>query len=200
MPVKGSSSRRFKEPAKISQWGATLMANLEKATGKTMTEWVKIARKCPHEKVRDRLKWLKDEHGVGQNRGVAILEAAFGGTALGETDPEELVTQLFRGSFADQRKIYEKVADFAEGLGEVVVSPRKGYVAFYRLKQFAAIRPSKDGLLVGLALRTYPRNALLGEIKNLGGGDRVKKALTLKDAKGLSAEAKALIKSAWAEN
>jgi hypothetical protein len=55
-------------------------------------------------------------------------------------------------------------------------------------------------LFVGLALRKYPNSKRLIEVKSFGGGDRNKKALVLTSAKDFDAEAKDLIKAAWAES
>ncbi len=190
----------YNEPDKLKQYFAALEANLEKATGKTLDQWAKIAKACPHTRPRERLKWFKDQHGLGQSRASLVLWRAFGNGSMGEEDPNELVDALFAKSFAEQRTIYDKVTAFIERIGEGTISPRKGYVALYRLKQYGAIKPSKQGLLVGLALRKYPKSARLIDVNNLGGGERNKKALVLMSAKDLDAEAKDLIKAAWAES
>jgi Domain of unknown function (DUF4287)/Domain of unknown function (DUF5655) len=190
----------YKEPDKIKQYMASLEANLESATGKTLAQWVKIARTCPHEKPGERLKWFKREHGLGMSRAGLVLWRAFGGGTLGEEDPNKLVDNLFSKSFAEQRALYEKVVAFVERLGAGTISPRKGFVALYRLKQYGAIKPRKAGLFVGLALQKYPKSKRLVDVKNFGGGDRNKTALVLTSDKDFDAEAKDLIKAAWAES
>ena len=190
----------YKEPDRLQQYFASLEANLREATGKTLAQWVKIAKACPHEKPRARLKWFKDEHGLGQSRAALVLWRAFGQGSMGEEDPDKLVDNLFSKSFAGQRSLYAKVAAFIEKLGEGTISPRKGYVALYRLKQYGAIKPIKQGLLIGLAMQKYPKSARLIEVKNLGGGERNKKALVLAALKDFDGEAKDLVKAAWAEN
>lgn len=126
---------------------------------------------------------------------------AFGADAFGWGDPESLVKNLFASkTFAPQRAIYDAVERFVQKFDGAVLSPRKGYVALYRLKQFGAVKPSKDGLLVGLAMQKYPKSKKLVDVKNLGGGDRTKKALLLSSAKDFDAEAKDLITAAWTEN
>lgn len=190
----------YKEPDRLQRYFASLEANLAQATGKTLAQWVKIAKTCPHDKAGARLKWFKHEHGLGQSRAGLILWRAFGDGSMGEEDPNKLVDALFSKSFAGQRALYDKVASFIAKLGEGTISPRKGYVALYRLKQYGAIKPSKQGLLVGLALQKYPKSARLVEVKNLGGGERNKRALALAALKDFDGEAKELIKAAWAEN
>jgi hypothetical protein len=68
------------------------------------------------------------------------------------------------------------------------------------LKQYGAIKPSKKGLVVGLALQKYPKSARLIEVKNFGGGERSKKAVVLASTKEFDAEVKAWMKAAYDEN
>lgn len=193
-------AEKYKEPDKIQQYMAALEANLAKATGKPLSHWVKIAKTCPHTKTRERLKWFKDVHALGQNRAGLVLWRAFGTEMLGgDDDPAKLVDKLFAKGFADQRAIYEKVVSFVERLGEGTISPRKAYVALYRLKQYGAIKPSKQGLIVAIALKKYPRDADLIEVKNMGGGERNRMALILASEKDFNATAKQLLKDAFGE-
>lgn len=189
----------FKEPDRLQKYFASLEANIERATGKTVPQWVKIAKTCPETKPRARLKWFKDKHGLGQSRAGLILWRAFGNGSMGEEDPNTLMDGLF-AKYAELHPLYDKVASFVSKLGAGTMSPRKSYVALYHLKQYGAIKPSKKGLVVGLAMQKYPKTARLIDVKNLGGGERNKKALVLASAKEFDLEAKALLKAAYDEN
>jgi hypothetical protein len=189
----------FKEPDRLQKYFASLEANIETATGKTVAQWVKIARTCPETKPRARLKWFKDKHGLGRSRAGLILWRAFGNGSMGEADPNKLADGVF-AKRPEQRALYEKVAAFTEKLGKGTLSPRKSYVALYRLKQYGAIKPSKDGLIVGLAMKKYPKTARLIDVNNLGGGERNKKAVVLGSAKDFDAEVKTWLKAAYDEN
>jgi len=197
MPPK---PKTYGEPERGQKWAAGVEANLEKATGKSLAAWIKIAKTCPHEKLTQRLQWFKENHGLGMARAGLVIERAFGKESFGWGDPDTLVDNLFAKSFAPQRAIYEAVAAYLRKFDGVILSPRKGYVALYRLRQLGAIKPSKEGLLIGLALQKYPKSAKLKDAKNLGGGDRNKKALVLPSLKDFDAEAKQLINAAWMEN
>lgn len=189
---------KYKEPDKIRQYMASLEANLEKASGKTLAQWVKIARACPHAKPRDRLQWFKKEHGLGVSRATLVLWKAYGIGSLGSDDPASLVDRLFSAGFANQRETYEAVVKFVARLGAGSVSPRKGFVALYRLKQYATLKPRKKGLLLGLALKKYPKVAGLEDLKARD-GDRIRKGLYLSAKKDFGPAAKALLKAAYAE-
>ncbi|MCB0811538.1 MAG: DUF4287 domain-containing protein, partial [Flavobacteriales bacterium] len=59
------------------KWFASVREGLERGTGKSLDEWVKIVRKCPETAQRARLVWLKDNYGLGVNRASTVLGAAF---------------------------------------------------------------------------------------------------------------------------
>ena len=189
----------FKEPDRLQEYFASLEANIEKATGRSVEQWVKIAKTCPETKPRARLKWFKEKYGLGENRASLILWRAFGTVSLGDDDPPKPIDALF-AKFTELRPVYDKVASFVAKLGGGTLSPRKSYVALYRLKQYGAIKPTKQGLVIGLAMRKYPKTARLIDVKNLGGGERNKKALLIASAKEFDANAKTLIKAAYDEN
>jgi hypothetical protein len=60
------------DPATLTErqraWFAAVREGLERETGRTLEQWIEIARACPETKHRARLKWMKDEHRLGQNR------------------------------------------------------------------------------------------------------------------------------------
>lgn len=118
---------------------------------------------------------------------------------MGEEDPNKLMDELF-AKYPEQRALYDKVAACVTKLGAGTLSPRRSYVALYRLKQYGAIKPTKKGLVVGLAMQKYPKTARLIDVKNLGGGERNKKAVVLATPKEFDAEAKALLKAAYDDN
>jgi hypothetical protein len=72
------------------KWFATVREGLERDTGKTMAEWVAIARTCPETGHRARLKWFKEKHGLLQNRASQVLSETFE-PKMPWSEPENLV-------------------------------------------------------------------------------------------------------------
>src|ERR1700678_1036780 len=124
------------------KWFATIRGGLERDTGKTMAEWVEIARTCPETAHRARLKWFKDTHGLLQNRASQVLSEAFE-PKMAWSAPGTLIDALWTDAAA--RAIFEAVNARATALPDVVRTARKGYTAWSRRVQFAAIRPVKGG-------------------------------------------------------
>ena len=132
------------------KWFASLRDGLQRETGKSLAEWVAIAKTCPESAPRARLRWFKETHGLLQNRASYVLSEAFP-PAAGWDDPEALRSALW--SDPVQRAIHDAVAAAVMRLPHVVVGQRKTYSAWSNKHQFAALRPIKGGgAMLGLAL------------------------------------------------
>ena len=187
MPAVGLSPSQEK-------WFATVRANLVKNTGKTLEEWIEIAKTCPETAHRKRLAWFKAEHGLLQNHASTVLNEAFGG-GMAWADENALVDALWTDPA--KRAIFEAVREAALALPDVVMGPRKSFTAFSRKVQFAAARPDKKGgivLGVNLPLDTDPR--LLPRAKSESWAEKLV-SLPLADAAAVDDGVRALIRQAW---
>jgi hypothetical protein len=175
------------------KWMASIRAGLERDTGKSLAEWVAIARTCPHEKQRARERWLKENYGIGVNRASLILGEAFPGRMSWE-EPEKLLDQLWTDP--DARAIYDAVAARAMKLEGAISGPRQTFSSFSRKHQFAAARPNKAGVRLGLAVTpdASPRLAPAGKE---GWSERLKSVTVLTRPKDVDAEIGRLLKAAW---
>jgi hypothetical protein len=132
-----------------SKWFASVRDGLERDTGKSLAEWVAIARTCPQTTHRARLKWFKDTHGLLQNRASHVIAEAFGST-MSWSEPAGLIEALWTDP--ESRAIYEVVDAAASSLEGSIRTARKGYTAWSRRVQFAAARPMRGGkAMLGLA-------------------------------------------------
>lgn len=176
------------------KWFESVRATFERDTGKTLEAWVEIARACPETRPRARQQWLKEHHGLGANRASAVLAEAFPG-GLRWDQPDALKAELWADPAA--RAVFEAVDAAARALPEVVCGQRKGFTAYSRGVQFAAVRPVKGGTaMLGLALeldadpRLQPRG-------NESWSERLKGKLVLADPAEVDDRLRALLKQAW---
>jgi hypothetical protein len=132
------------------KWFESVRQSLERDTGRTLEAWVAIARACPETGHRARLKWLKDHHGLLQNRASHVLSEAFPPT-MSWREPEALTDALWTDPAS--RAIYEALDAAATDLPDTVRTVRKSYTAWSRKVQYAAARPVKGGkVMLGLAV------------------------------------------------
>jgi hypothetical protein len=143
-PISGHLTERQQ------RWFATVRSNIADKTGRSLDDWVAIARRCPHDKPRARVDWLRAEHGLGVNHAALVLSEAFP-SAGSRDDPAALRAALWAD--AESRAILEAIERVAAGVPGLVTGQRKSFTAFSRDVQFAAARPLKGGrALLGLKL------------------------------------------------
>jgi hypothetical protein len=133
---------------------ATMAENLRAKTGKTLDEWVAVARASgigPHMAL---VNHLKAEHGLGHGYANMVVHAANASSSLSQDD-DALVAAAFDGAKAHWRPLYDRLVALVQGFGgDVELAPKKGYVSLRRKKQFALLMPStRDRFDIGLALK-----------------------------------------------
>jgi Domain of unknown function (DUF4287)/Domain of unknown function (DUF5655) len=176
------------------KWFASLRDGLQRETGKSLAEWIAIAKTCPESRPRARLKWFKETHGLLQNRASYVLGEAFP-AASGWDQPDALKSALW--SDASSRTILAAVEKIVLALPNVIASQRKGYSAWSRKYQFAALRPVRGGMArLGLALMP-DGNASLQPPKNEGWSERLKASVVLKSPRDVDKRIAELLRAAW---
>ncbi len=176
------------------KWFASVIAGLERDTGKTMAEWVQIAKTCPETAHRARLKWFKENHGLLQARASQVISAAFP-SGMGWSQPDKLRAALWTDPASTA--ILQAVEAAVTRLPDVVANQRKGYSAWSRKVQFAAVKPVRGGTArLGLAVPLDASPRLVAP-KNESWSERLKAATPLASPAEVDAEVEALIRRAW---
>lgn len=176
------------------KWFQSVRASLEPETGKSLAQWAAIARTCPETGHRARLKWLKDNHGLLQNRASVVLDEAFP-SAIAWDEPEALSARLWTDAAAAM--VRDAIDSRAMALDEVTRTQRKGYTAWSRKVQFAAARPLKSGgAMLGLAVpvEADPRLAQRG---SQSWSERLTARLALTKADEVDDGVGLLLRRAW---
>ena len=139
------------------EMAAKMKANLKEKTGKTLPQWLKVAKAAKCEKHGQLVKHLKAEHGV--THGFASLIAhEFFQSAAEHTGEADLVAAQYAGKKEDLKPIYDALTKAITKFGkDVELSPKKAYVSLRRSKQFGLIQPSTTKRVdVGLCMKGRP--------------------------------------------
>jgi hypothetical protein len=136
---------------------ASLIANLEAKTGKSIDTWVAIARGAKLSQHKELVTFLKQDHGLTHGyanqvaiRALAAADAPVAGSA-------DRVEAQYQGAKAAMRPVYESIVDAVRGFGaDVEFAPKKAYVSLRRSKQFGLIQPATSRVDVGLVLKGVP--------------------------------------------
>lgn len=175
------------------KWFASVQASLERDTGRSLDEWVAIARACPETTPRKRAEWLREHHGLGQNRAAHVLSVAF--PSPGWDDADALRAALWTDPKA--LAILEAVAAEVAKLPDPITGQRKTFTAWSRNFQFAALKPVKGGTAV-LGLAAPPdASPRLSAPRNEGWSERLKSKLPLASPADVDAEVADLLRAAW---
>jgi hypothetical protein len=177
------------------KWFASVQAGLVRDTGKTLEEWAAIARTCPETTTRKQIDWLRDHYGLGVNRGAIVLNAAFP-DRMNWYDADALKDALWKD--AGSRAIFEAVAARVAGFDGLVTGQRKGFSAWSRKAQFAAIKPVKGGgAVLGLAVAPEADSRLQTATGKDGWSDRLKSRLPMASVSEVDDSVGALLRKAF---
>jgi hypothetical protein len=132
----------------------TQVANIEKATGKTLAEWTAIVQSSGITKHGELVNFLKEKHGFTYGNANTIVHLANQSHAGAAANSDDLVTDQYKGK-ENLKPWYDQLMTAIRGFGsDVEVAPKKGYVSLRRKKQFAIIQPStKTRLDLGLNIK-----------------------------------------------
>ncbi len=138
---------------------ASQIANLEAKTGRSLADWIDIARTTgdgsapTHRAIIER---LKADHGLGH--GYANLVATRALAPPDQPGGEDLVASWYAGPKAALRPLHDAVVAVVAGFGpDVEHAPKKAYLSLRRRKQFAMVGPGPGGRLeIGLNLADRP--------------------------------------------
>ena len=140
----------------------SMFRNLEEKTGKSIDQWVTIARKSGSSKHGEIVKHLKSDHGLTHGYANLVAHQTLQSAAV-HADQGDLIESQYAGAKAALRPIYEKLMGEIRAFGsDLEVAPKKGYVSLRRKKQFALIQPSTATRLdVGINVKGTPPTARL---------------------------------------
>jgi len=145
------------------QMVADWIESLKPKTGRSLGEWVNLAKSDGPDDLAALRQWFKDRHGFGTNAAWWLADVTTGKGKL-EGDPEEYLKSaegylrdMYAGPKAGLKPLHDTILDLAAELGEgVKACPCQTIVPLYRKHVFAQIKPStRTRLDLGLALAQY---------------------------------------------
>ena len=135
---------------------ATMAANLKASSGKSLGQWVTLARKEGPDTHGRLVTWLKTEHALTHGYANLVAHATLQSDANTKVAAgNDLVGPLFAGSKATLRPIYDALLAAVTRFGpDIALAPKKGYVSLRRATQFATLHPATPTRFdVGIKLR-----------------------------------------------
>jgi hypothetical protein len=179
---------------------ATQLTNIEKRTGKTLTELSTILKASGLTRHGELVAMLKKDLGMGHgdaNTLVHVVLKGDGTSAAAATgrSTADIVDEIYAGPKAALRPIHDTLMAAINAFGTFEIAPKKGYVSLRRAKQFAMIGPATNSRVeVGLNMKDIEGTERL-EAQKPGGMCQFKVKVT--DASQVDAELIAWIRRAY---
>jgi predicted transport protein len=163
---------------------AAIARNLPERTGKSLDEWLEVAKDRPDGKRTQQIEWLMG-FGLGRGQAQTVLYYAQG-MDLDYTDKDGLVRNMYKGKHEALFPVYEETRDaLMDKWKDVDLHVLKTYVSFNRNRQFLIVRPKGGELVLGLALPEDIDDNRLTPAKNLG-SERIRWSVGITDASEVS--------------
>jgi hypothetical protein len=178
------------------EMAASMIANMKEKTGKTLEQWLKIAKKEALEKHGQIVKFLKEKHDVTHGFANLIAHKTLESDA-GSSAGDDLITAQYSAKKAGLKPIYDTVLKVVESFGkDVEIAPKKAYVSLRRKKQFAIVQPSTATRVdIGINLPDTPPTDRLEASGSFN--SMVSHRVRVTDAKQVNAELKKWLKAAY---
>jgi L-ascorbate metabolism protein UlaG (beta-lactamase superfamily) len=130
--------------------------------------------------IKEKIQWLQIKHGLGHGQAGTIVKMMYEG--LDDYDEGELMKQHFSNGKEYLKPVYDKIMSNLKKYGTVRVSVNKTYLSLVNSQQFALVKSTKDGLVIGVpgAAVKATHNKEFKPTKNLG-SDKITHKITLVD-------------------
>lgn len=178
----------------------TMIANMPEKTGKSLEQWLVLAKKSGQEKHGAIVKALKSDHGLGHGYANLVAHRLLQSDAGSEMNAgTDLVAAQYAGAKAGLKPIYDALIDVVKALGpDVEISPKKTYVSLRRNKQFALIQPStRTRVDLGINLKGEPAE---GRLEDSGSFNAmVSHRVRLEKPADVDKSVQAWLRKAWSE-
>lgn len=186
-------------PQSPDEMANAMIANLKDKTGKTLEQWIAIAKKSGAAKHGEIVKMLKSDHGMTHGFANLVAHKTLKSDAGSIADSTDLVAAQYAGDKAALKPIYDALIKAAKSCGEIEVAPKKAYVSLRRSKQFAIIQPStKTRVDLGLNIKNEPAK---GRLEKSGSFNAmVSHRVRLEKTSDVDKDVKNWIKKAWSDS
>ena len=181
------------------------VATLKEKTGRSLEEWIKLAKKSGPPTEKERREWLKKEHGLGTNSAWWIAERAQG--KAGELESPEAylraaegyVDKMYSGGKESLRPLYDALLKLGLGIGkDVKACPCETIVPLYRNHVFAQIKPTtRTRIDLGFALGDRKTEGRLIDTGGYAKKDRITHRIPISSLQEIDDEVKKWLRAAY---
>jgi hypothetical protein len=175
-----------------------MIVNLKAKTGKTLEQWIAIAKKSGAAKHGEIVNLLKSDHGMTHGFANLVAHKTLRSDAGSVAETTDLVAAQYAGDKAALKPIYDALIKAVKSCGAMEIAPKKADVSLRRAKQFAIIQPStRTRVDLGLNIKGEPAR---GRLEKSGSFNAmVSHRVRLEKATDVDKDVQGWIRKAWSE-
>jgi hypothetical protein len=173
-----------------------IVNHLPKNTGKTLDQWMELVKKKGPEDRKEQVEWLKVKCNLDNVQAKTIVKMMHEG--LADYDEDDLMKQHFNNDKVYQKPIFEKMIAFIKKFGKLSISVNKTYLSLRNNQQFALVKTSKDGLIIGVpgaAVKSAKSKEFI-PAKNLG-SDKITHKIVMNDVTDVNDDVVKVLKASY---
>jgi hypothetical protein len=181
---------------------ATMLANIEKQTGKSLADFRAVITASGLTKHTALRTMLMEQFGLGYGQANTLVhlalqsDGASAAAAAGKTADDVLDT-IYSGKKADLRPIHDAVLTYVRTLGPFEEAPKKDYISYRGKKQFLMVGPKTNTAVeIGFGAKELPDHPRL---KVMPPNSMCRYTTRVSDVKEVDGELKAWIGLAYGE-
>lgn len=166
-------------------------------TGKSLQDWLKLVRSSGMEKRNDILEWLKKGHGLNHLQAQLVTGIYLNnGNPVYIDENALLESQFVKGP--EMRSVFEEISEkIISSFQGTQLIPKKTYLSFTAVREFAAVNVKPNEIRLGLDLGDEPFNETLQKSKLTGPMPRISHMLVLTDPKQFDRNVMALLTQSY---
>lgn len=159
-----------KTPAEFEQ---EFIQTAKEKTGKSLEEWLHIAKKTGYTKQMELLNWLKSEYKLNHMQAQFVAGIYLNNGQVVYQKKGNLLESQF-AKCEEMRPLFESIAErILKEFPETQLIPKKTYISFTAQREFAAINIKPKEIRLGLDLGDEPFNDILQKSKLSGPMPRI---------------------------
>ncbi len=167
------------------------------STGKSLDEWLSLVKSSGIEKRNDIMEWLKKGHALNhmQAQFVAGMFLNNGKPVYGNED--DLLEAQFEKCPAMRPLFNEVSGRILSTFKGTQLIPKKTYLSFTAIREFAAVNVRQDEIRLGLDLGEEPFNDTVQKSKLTGPMPRISHMIVLKEISQLDKHSMELLQQSY---
>jgi hypothetical protein len=183
-----------KTPAELEK---EFTENAKEKTGRTMDQWLAMAKASGMKKQMEILNWLKKDHGLNHMQAGFVASIYLnGGKAVYQNEDNLLDIQFNKAE--PMRPLYDLISEkILSAYPDTQVIAKKTYISFTAKREFAAVNIKPGEIRLGFDLGDKPFTEVLQKSKLAGPMPRISHMIILKDPKDFDKDAVSLLKESY---